>query len=422
MRRRTFLALGVGAGGSLAGCLSESGPESETAPSPEQATASATGGTPTATASADEPATPRENPETIFVSPDGSDRNVGTRDEPVGRLQTAIDAALPGQTVYALPGEYGSGTSVRTARAGTASAPITITGPPEAVYRSRQPFEINHDHVHLTGLTFDGLYDPSRPEDPDAYAESQLQVNETFYERIKSGERPDRPVEDDEYLTGAVVKPHAVGNCRADLIKVHWSENVEVGEFRVHGPAGVKYLLGDADSHNGEIVYVGNPPGKGYPEDETNNVHIHHIDASAGHGHAEMVDLKPGTHHCTVEYCTSAGGGLTADETTPVVISHNGHHNVVRWNEIYGCAMAVEFDAGYPEQSYENDLYGNYFHDFTDVALGFEDREKVSLDDQRHVCGNRVEPDRGQPLTAECRGDLPEGSGVGHTGGDSPWA
>jgi hypothetical protein len=193
------------------------------------------------------------------------------------------------------------------------------------------------------------------------------------------------------------------------------------------GPAGADYVIGDNEDHNGEIVYLGTAPGNLGSDwhpwesfDETNSIRVHHIDASRGYGHAELVDLKPGTHHCTVEYCTSAGGGLSGDETTPTVLSHNGHHNVVRWNKLSDCPIPVEFDADYPEQSYENDLYGNRFYNFTGTAVAFEDRDRVGLDTQRHVCENTVEGDADTAVTASCGGAVPQGDGVGYTGGDDP--
>lgn len=396
-----------------------------------------------------------EPPSKLYVSPEGSYNATGLENDPLSPIQRALDLAEPGDTVHALPGRYTQG--ARTVRPGTPDAPITITGPPEAVYNVDGPFEINHSHVHLRGLTFDGLHSPDAPEDADSYSESIIQVNEAFYETIKNGNRPDEPVTDDEYLTDVVVKPHAVGNCRADFVKVHWSTDVEVGEFEVIGPAGVKYLKGGAEGHNGEIVYIGNPIDKAYPIDETRHVHVHHIDNSAGHAHNELVDVKGGARDVTVEYCTDAGGGRFpldgAPETSECVVHFGGRECVLRWCVIgdskgqavevgsWGLANPEKFEENkgvdFPAEAaatfgQQNSIYGNEFRDHAGMAVQYpvvfpEDGQPHIADgygpaDQAHVCGNTIDgPTHGTP-EADCQADLPTTGTIGHLGGDSPWA
>ncbi|WP_311174122.1 DUF1565 domain-containing protein [Halobellus ordinarius] len=425
MKRRAFLASGVAGVGLLAGCSGESGSDQQTA-------SDTTVGTRTDSATATTSQTPRESPTTIFVAPDGSDNAPGTREEPLKTIPGALIRAQPGETVHALPGRYKR--PVETVRSGTADEPITVTGPPDAIFNADGPFEINHDHVHIQGLTFDGLHTPTAPEDPDSYAESLLQVNERFYETIKNGERGDDPVPDDKYLTGVKVKPHAVGNCRADFIKVHWSKNIEIGEFRIIGPAGVKFLKGDATGHNSEIIYLGNAPSKGYPPDQTRNIHIHHIDNSEGYVHSELVDCKTGTSNVTIEYCTGAGGSAEAitDEGTESALHIGGSDITVRWNILSGGAEAgIEIDSDIaatenPPESYaaggtNNAIYGNRLLNNDGLALRFAYPDTQGQDAQRIICGNEYngqthgEPDR------SCPNEIPAGDGVGHTGGESPW-
>ncbi|WP_434522846.1 DUF1565 domain-containing protein [Halorubrum sp. AS12] len=395
-----------------------------------------------------------EPPATIHVDPAGTEQATGTSPDPFGTIQSALDVAQPGHTVHVSPGTYT--TQVQTVRAGTTEEPITITGPREAVYRSQAPFEINHSHIHLTGLTFNGLLDPDSPEDDNVYSESLLQVNETFFERIKNGERSnDEPVSDEEYLVDVVVKPEAVGNCRADFVKIHWSRNVEIGEFEVIGPAGVKYLYGDSVGHNGEIVYVGNPIGKGYPIDVSRDIHIHHIDNSAGYEHNELVDVKGGARNVLVEYCTDSGGGRyvldEADDTSECVVHLGGRKCVLRWCAIedsQGQAVEVgSWDIAHPEEfeenkgvdfpeeaesfGRENSIYGNEFRDHDGLAVqypvvyseadGLEIAEGYGPEDQRHVCGNEIDgPSHGSPAI-DCETDLPTTDQIGHRGGNSPW-
>jgi hypothetical protein len=398
-----------------------------------------------------------EPPEIIHVAQDGQRRATGLEDDPLDAIQPALAHAGPGDTVHVGPGTYTE--QVQTVRAGEPDAPITVTGPPEAVYRSRAPFEINHSHVHLTGLTFDGLLEPDSPENADAYSESLLQVNEALYEGIKNGDRStDEPVTDDEYVVDVVVKPHAVGNCRADFVKVHWSRDVEVGEFEVVGPAGVKYLEGDEEGHNAEVVYVGNPIGKGYPIDETSDVHIHHIDNSEGYAHNELVDVKGGASDVVVEYCTSVGGGRFplegADDTSECAVHIGGRNCVLRWCVVedsrgqavevgaWGLAhpdefeetKGVDFPASAESFGRENAIYGNEFSDHAGMAVqypvvypedgdgGPEVADGYGPDAQAHVCGNEIDgPTHGDPEEA-CSESLPTTDRIGHLGGDSPWA
>lgn len=123
-----------------------------------------------------------------YVSPDGADTNLGSERDPLRTIQQAVSRARAGTTIHVQPGTYTN--RVSTVRGGTPENPITITGPREAVFNANGPFEINHSHVHLRGLTFDGLHTPSAPDDIDSYSESILQVNESLYE-TGSGESPE---------------------------------------------------------------------------------------------------------------------------------------------------------------------------------------------------------------------------------------
>lgn len=391
----------------------------------------------------------------LYVDPNGSDDNIGTKRNPLGTIQHALERATPGSVIQVQPGRYHPRRDVRTVRDGTAENPITITGPPDAVYNT-DTFEINHNYVHLTGLTFDGLTDPDNPNEVSSYSENLLQVNEAFYERIKNGEYNPDSVKEENYLRGVVVKPHAVGNVTGDAIKVHWSKNVEIGEFKVIGPAGVDHLKGDVEGHNGEIVYVGNPPTKGYPVDETNNIHIHHIDNSEGHRHAELVDVKAGCHNVLIEYCTDGGGAGRYlleghDPTNETAFSLRGRENTLRWNIVensngqavevasWGVAHRERFeqinDLPYPEELFDhgraNSIYGNRLTDNAGLAVQYpiiypDDGEPYIAegygpDEQTHVCGNVINGETHGKPTKECPETLPDTETIGHLGGNSPW-
>lgn len=393
-------------------------------------------GTPTATEPATPTATgtPREHPNAIFVDADaGRDRYPGTRDEPVRRIQTAMERATPGTVVRVQPGYYRN--NVWTVRGGTAEDPIVVTGPPEAVFNSRGAFEINHSHVHLRGLTFDGLIEASESENLEAYAESLIIVNRTL-EFMREGADPPATADESDYLTDIVVKPHRVGNCRADFIKHQYANDVEIGEFEVFGPAGVKFTKGDADGHNSEIVYLGTPwYHKDLPPDDSSNIHVHHIDNSGGYQHAELVDCKTGLSDVTIEYCTDYGGANAAvsDDTSGGAIVLGGTDITVRWNDISsGSGAGIEFDsdaaaADDPHPAARNGganntVYGNRLLDNAGNALQYPYHDEgQGQADQRVVCGNEFDgATQGDP-DAPCPSDVPTTERIGHLGGDSPW-
>lgn len=470
MNRRRFLELAAGSSPIIAGCSSGgSNTPTDDAPSP---TPSPTQSRTDATAdTADTPSeTPREHPDTIFVGPDGSDSNEGTKDRPIETIQEGFNRAQPGQTIYALPGRYHE--RVETARPGEPGEPITLTGPPEAVFVGGdetplgEPLKILHSHVHILGLTFDGLQDPDRPDDVSkdgpngaAYAKGNISVNTfDFLTRKNEPDKTDKKFPG--YIRDIKIKPHAVGNVLGAMINTFFANDVEIGEFRVIGPGGLKHLKGDVSGHNGEVVYVGTPYPKfrtdkepdtvieGADLDESHNYYIHHIDNSEAHPHAELVDIKGGVYDVTIEYCTDKGGGARYlmdghDPGSESAVRLEGRNCVFRWNIIensHGNGVATwhwcianpdecDFYDEIPkppekgEKNYE--LYGNRLVDNEELAVKFdqgEDHPSVGPDGFTTVCGNEFngdthgEPDRG------CPEGIPTGEGLGHTGGDSPWA
>lgn len=391
---------------------------------------------PTPTAKGHPLPTARGHPNTIFVGEDGSDDNDGTQDSPLGTVQEAINRAHPGQSVHAQRGQYFE--SLSTVRAGRPGAPITITGPPDAIiagnerHRGGTGLKIRHSHVHLTGLTFDGLHDSARPDDVESY------VLGAAVESVPAG---------DEYLTDLVIKPHRVGNVLGNHIHLFFSENVEVGEFRVIGPSGLNYLLTDKEGHYGEIVYIGvsvDGPLDEFgltPLDGTNNVHIHHIDNSEGHPHSEIVNPKFGTYDILIEYCTDGGGSQNTHPNNPSSsINLGSPGTTVRWCDLRnghgeGIALApvppdgsVPEDANLPPTS-GGEIYGNRISGFDDGSLTIYDEIDVgsSPDNEWMICGNEFDGDAGFgdgthiPLDAACDGSIPTREVIGHSGGDSPW-
>jgi hypothetical protein len=444
--RRTLLA-GLASG--IAGCSSFSSDSSETptqastdTPPPSSTPTATSSPTPTRTQTPRPTAT--QTPTPIFVDVEnGRDSGPGTEDDPLESIQAAFDIVQPGQTIHVRPGDYRE--VVRTKQGGTPENPITLTGPTTAIFRgnptSEKPlfgFSIEHSHVHIRGMTFNGLHDPSNPDDPESYVRTLIST-------------PHTPQSPEGYHRDLVIKPHAIGNTLRPLIHVYYSEEVEIGEFRMIGPPGLAMLqFGDDENHNGEVVYVGTSLASldssyvatnyfDNQPDKSNNIHIHHIDNSAGHPHAELVDIKAGCHNVLVEYCTDRGGAsheaLTHGIGFPASIRLRAYDSVVRWCDIseangHGIGIGAfhitdQSSIDPPEEvrnaSSNNKVYGNKITDskLKGIAAPFEGQ---GIGAQKVVCGNEVTGETAGGSDTPCPQEIPEGQGIGHTGGDSPWS
>ncbi len=428
--RRRMLGV-VGTTSILAGCSGSSNEASETDSSEEDSEAN--NGSEEDTE--DEPSAD-QGPKTIYVDPDGDDNNPGTEAEPLQTVLTALDRVQPGDTVYLNPGEYrGKFVTIHPA---DPDNPITITGSKDAVLRPTQkvdeeeyyPVEIQHSHYRITGFTISGLHTPDAPQQVDSYTERLVQIAPRD--------------ENSGYLEDIVFAPHGIGHTQRALVSVIHTKDSEFGPFKLTGPAGVQYLYGDKQSHVGEILYIGQPfqtyadGAQGYPwdtYDQTRNLHIHHIDNSEGYHHAEMVDCKDGTRNITIEYCTDAGGSANNEPFTAQSIHMRGHDCTVRWNRLAGgTGNGIEIykpgskelypEFGFDQEVYDriatnNEIYGNEIHGFDGEAIALHEG---TLNAQRHICGNDIQGDTSGNPEKDCPEELPAAGGIGHTGGDSPWA
>ncbi len=379
------------------------------------------------------------------VSPDGERGASGTRDDPLDSIYDAVRRAEPGETIHVAAGEYRE--EIHTQQGGEPGEPITITGPRDAVVRptledgtARQGpiLTINHSHVHLRGLAFDGLADPGREGDADWYGDI---IRAT-------------PEAGQDYLEDLVLMPDAVGNGRSALVSATRVVGAEIGGFEVTGPAGVQHLYDEEDGHNGEIVYLGTAIDNigedwyGWDTvDRTRDVHVHHIDNSAGHPHAELVDAKPGTRDILIEYCTDGGGsgaytlrghddtdeaavGLRgSDATLRYCVIEDGNGQAVqvgvdalaqdgRFEELTGTAEPdAATDAGTGHAIYGNRLTGNdglairFPVDEDGIAQGYGPAA------QRHICGNTYDGETHGTPDAAWDAALTRADTIGHTGG-----
>lgn len=475
LNRRRFIAVAGVVG--IAGCSDADAPAADGGDDASDTGSGTDGADSTA---ADEEASDTDG-RVLYVAPDGDDDSPGTEDQPFARIHTAVQHADPRDTVSVASGEYIDRIHIRDG--GEPDAPITITGPTDAVVkppeRELSPLNIKASHVHLRGLSFDGLIDPDNPDDPNSYAELLISVSPPWDEDADGH---------DEYVEDIVVKPDELRHSAFNMIRVARTKNAELGEFKVTGLAGANWILPDRANHRGEIIYLGSPPiapaipdeFPGYPwneYDQTRNIHIHHIDNSDAHPHSQLVDSKTGTRNVLIEYCTDAGGsqqGYEADRAA--AIRFNGSNITLRWNRIEnvrgdavmitrrlipdltmddlegvdpGSDQAPDLDTprikwGQPETELErqmakqNSVYGNVFAGYTHNALRFEhieedyqqgledrgitDPDLVTPADQERLCGNEIDGDTHASPTDPCDGDVPQTDDIGHLGGDSPWS
>lgn len=314
--------------------------------------------------------------------------------------------------MYLLPGEYNQ--AIFTVRAGEPDNPITITGPADAVVRPPPPnvdtptlVTIEHSHVHLRGLTLNGLIEPDRKfEDPEAYVTRTVMVSPVG-----------RKEEGVDYIRGAVVEPVKLGYAAGPLIQTQRIRDSSIGNFEVIGPPGMAFdrrLDNYEHGHVREIVYIGSPethrnePYYKYETlDRSRNIRVHHIDNSAGYRHNELVDVKLGSTNITIEYCTTRNAGHNTEGAVDAAIVLQGNDCTVRWNDIQDCPVPISFgayaeseDVDQTDWSQNNAVYGNVIRNFATGPFQLRDKPEwgigpASLDDQRVLCGNEIE--RGDP-------------------------
>lgn len=427
--RRALLAATGATFTAVAGCTG--GDQSETTPSTIK-----------------EPTQEEDSKQIYIDSQAGSPNGSGTAEDPLDSIQEAFELVEPGETIRVRPGEYREFLAPPTG--GEPDAPITLTGPTEAIVRPPKDFErgrplveIERFHVHVIGMTFTGLASADSPTDPFSYC-GGIEIE------------PDG--EGSDHLTDLTILPDRVGNFEGSMITTHRVNNVEIGEFRVIGPAGTQHLYGDEEGHFGEIVYIGGGPSVPEPEEpwddiyRSHDIHVHHIDNSEGYPHAELVDVKAGNYDVTIEYCTDGGGSgqyiLEGHDPTSETSMHlSGSTTTLRWNVIRdGNGQGVEVGAwgiAHPKKAAElggrelsekafdsgqnNAIYGNRIVHNSGLAIQFRTDEsgkfisKMSPDAQRVVCGNEYTGETHGEPAEPCPDWVPQSEAIGHLGGDSPW-
>ena len=323
---------------------------------------------------------------TFYVGPNGSDANDGSADAPFKSIQKAIDLAQPGDIVSLASGIYMQ--DVLSRRAGTVTAPITISGPSDAIVKGggrARIFEINHDFITLEGFTVDGLAGNSNSA--DGYRDKLLYVlGKTPYDGVE----------------GLRVLRMAFRNAGGECLRLrYFAQRNEIANSIFQG-CGVHDFRFGAGGTNGEAVYIGTAPeqlGDGKnptidPDQSSANwVHDNTFDTQGN----ECVDIKEASSANLVERNTCTGqrdpesGGFDA----------RGSGNIFRLNQSYGNAGAgVRLGGDSTTDGTGNDVYDNAIYD--NGAGGI----KVQQQPQGRVCGNTMSGNAGGDTVGSYRSQI----------------
>ncbi len=180
-----------------------------------------------------------------FVSPKGSDSNAGTsQSEPFKTIQKAVNVAVAGDTIHLASGTYEQ--DVLTATAGTASAPITITGPDNAVVKGggkARIIEVNHSYIVLQGFTIDGKH--GSEDKASSYRDKLIYVIST-----KKGEG----------VTGVKVMGMTLQNAGGECVRLRYFAHQNVVAGNTITDCGIYDFRFRGGGKNGEGVYIGTAP------------------------------------------------------------------------------------------------------------------------------------------------------------------
>ncbi len=306
-----------------------------------------------------------------YVSPDGSDSNAGTsQDLSLQTIQKAIDSANSGDTILLASGTYMQ--DFISKRNGTSNAPITITGPSDAVVKgggNARIIQIQHDYITLRGFTVDGLY--GEPNSIDGYRDKLVYVQGS---------------QDHDGVTGLRVLYMTIKNAGGECMRLrYFVTQSEIAYNTITSCGHFDYSFDDGGK-NGEGVYIGTAPeqrndGKNPTSDtDESNVNLIHNNTIDTQGN-ECVDIKEDSKYNIVEYNSCTG----QKDTDSGGMDSRGGYNIFRYNEIFGNAGAgVRLGGDTVDQNINNDVYNNIIRDNENGGIKFQAAP------QGEICGNTM--------------------------------
>lgn len=308
---------------------------------------------------------------TYFINPSGRDNDNGLSVKtPFQTVQKAVDLAQPGDVINLSPGNYQQ--DVITKRDGTANAPITITGPKEAIIRGERNariFEIRHSFIILKGFAIDGQH--SNGTDVSDFKDKLIYI---LGQQSKSG------------VKGIKITGMTIQNAGGECIRLrYFAQNNELSGNIIRN-CGVYYFRFNKEGKNGEGIYIGTAPeqlgdGKNFtnePDQSSNNwIHNNEIDTQGN----ECVDIKESSSKNLIEnnICTGQkdpdSGGMDS----------RGPGNVFRNNIIFdNTGAGIRLGGDSINDGINNDIYNNSINNNATGGIKFE------RNPQRKVCGNSM--------------------------------
>lgn len=178
-----------------------------------------------------------------------------------GSIQAAIDQAQPGDTIRVAAGEYRE--RLHTVRAGTAQAPITITGPGATIVSAGHAFDIDHSYVHVREIAIHGQPGIGWDQYPRG---PTLEQARAFKESVAGSAQDGRLIyvgNTGTGVTGVVIDRAFLRGAGGECVRLRNNATNNVVSNSDISWCGMiaKDKGGDKDAyHNGEGVYIGTSP------------------------------------------------------------------------------------------------------------------------------------------------------------------
>src|SRR3989344_7042597 len=156
-------------------------------------------------------------------------------------IQQALDKAQPGDVIHLKSGVYYQ--DFDTKRSGTSAAPITITGPADAIIKGAgraRIAQIFHDYYRLEGFTFDGLAGDSNSA--ASYRDKLLYVQGTGNKEGVNGLK--------------ILKMH-FKNSGGEAVRVRYFSHHNEIAYSTFENTGMYDFKFNGGGKNGESIYLG---------------------------------------------------------------------------------------------------------------------------------------------------------------------
>ena len=270
-----------------------------------------------------------------------------------GSIQAAIDQAQPGDTIRVAAGEYRE--RLHTVRAGTAQAPITLTGPGATIVSAGHALDIDHSHVHVREIAIHGQPGIGWDQYPRG---PTLEQARAFKESVAGAAQDGRLV----YIgaagtgvTGVVIDRVILRGAGGECVRLRNNATGNVvsnSDISWCGMIAKDTKGGDKDAfHNGEGVYIGTSPKStdqpmaGRDTSSGNRVVGNRIHTWG----SECFNVKEQATNNTFEG-NECGGNIETAEHLGSLVELRGSSNTVQGNTYgltAGAVVKIKADTGY---------------------------------------------------------------------------